>query len=805
MFNSDFADETNRTVDQLFPEGCKERYVGCFVAQLTYALEFSSSMIAFARLLQQFWPEFEKEATEANKCIGHSGWKDFREIQFQARHGAAPVIETLRDMFTLLQDACPQEGWTTRVVAIFSYLDRLVDEKGDAFSPLHRAFFRLISGWNDEVSHRKLPIDLVLINSYADQPIRYLSKERRFKRDEEGRRHERWRNSRWSLRQDRGVALECWKELDRVRPPVVFEEALEHATRLTPVQDAENDPTTRSDEIFGWIGGVKRRDLEQDFLPKLPPNLKKFMYRRVFNGHFLAGLANTVWCTVQGRGGSGTKKVEFDREWHRCVSSLDIAFARERTRGLIDELLAIYRRLDRELAGGSDEGETRLKISKAQRDRERLRTMMIDHMALLYYPVTAETLAACPDVKQYSETSSEEDLVMTLEYELRVLVARGLAARFYKYSDRAAVKHSGTGIPVAGADDLRYVYVLDTKVSAVLRARAHLEVYSQHKLVAFQPNVYPSQPERVLKPDIAHFKRVRSVVRALVKTTHQELVKRNRDMDKPTYGWPATHDEKAAQDFFADIETYNDKLRAAYALVRGTFSISVIARLAEHEHQENLSKPFDEYRTWTRKLLNSATLISKIRDRLVSRFDDQTDPLPCNHTFLRDEVSWLYNERALVSFLQGRLFDALPLFEQARVMLGTSSSQVIPQSQNATHRRVQLNFALAQIERGNIVIAQEILDRIVTETGQLWSGDTPSAIHWIARGFQALCHHLTNDFTRAKTGYDDVIKEIGQFDHPRAESIFRRHYGDLLRSMAKSRDDQEYKEAITQLRSSEEL
>jgi len=50
-----------------------------------------------------------------------------------------------------------------------------------------------------------------------------------------------------------------------------------------------------------------------------------------------------------------------------------------------------------------------------------------------------------------------------------------------------------------------------------------------------------------------------------------------------------------------------------------------------------------------------------------------------------------------------------------------------------------------------------------------------------------------------------VIEELKEFRFSRGQSIFRRHYADLLRAMSKSRSDEGYLEAINQLRSAEEL
>ncbi len=771
-------------------------YKACFMSHLTFALEFSGTVIAFARLLQNMLWQLREEV-KGSTAYEDPSWKEMLGHQFQQRTSADPYIKTLREMFELLQRTCPSGGWKTRIVAIFSYLDRLVDEQGDAYSPTHRAFFRLISGWNDLDAHMRLPIDMVFINSHADLPIRYLSVEKPIKPQRDERRDEKWKSSNWKLRRDRGVALENWTELKRVRPKIIFKEALNHSAIVANIA---NDK--RGTQVGALEVALEIEEDENDFLP-LPSNLKKFMYRRVANGHFLAGLATAIW-NLPG------SKNDFDSEWKSCISALDIAYAREKSKGLIDELLGIYRRLDRisddDGCAGLEQKLSRIGSSRRIRDKERLRTMTIDHMALFQVPCTPETLIACPDIEGVVNTidkgkkTDDPDKLQVLINELDRLVERGLASRYIKFADRIKREDKNP-------DKRSYVYVLNTKVASVLRARANLEVYSQYRLMVFQPNVYPSQPERALKPDMIHFERVSSVVRALVKSTQQEMVLKYWKMRKGEFDWKEDDTAK----FSAEMERCNDKLRAAYALIRGTFSISVIARLAEGKPANKRQAPFDEYRTWTRKLLNTATLLGKIREIDMKRRlkgDGRTkskDPLPYNHPFLRDEVSWLYNERALVSFVQGRLFDALPLFEQASAILGTSSERSSPQSEGATNRRIQMNFALAQIERGNIVTAQSTLERIVTESDERWKSDTPSVINCMARGFMALCHHLTNEFTRAKSGYEDVLKDIGQFNHPRAESILRRHYADLLRAMSTPRNDVEYKEAISNLRSSEEL
>ncbi len=169
--------QANNTIDNIVHAKANRDYKACYMSHLTFALEFSGTMISFARMLQQLLPNLRKEVA-STPAARDPDWDRLLKHQFHGRSSTIPCIKVLRDMFDLLQRTCPNGGWKTRMVAIFSYLDRLVDSDGDAYAPTHRAFFRLISGWNNPDEHMRLPVDFIFINCHSDQPIRYLSTER---------------------------------------------------------------------------------------------------------------------------------------------------------------------------------------------------------------------------------------------------------------------------------------------------------------------------------------------------------------------------------------------------------------------------------------------------------------------------------------------------------------------------------------------------------------------------------------------------------------------------------------------------
>jgi len=785
---------------QPIPGEKKETYIGCYAVHLTFALEFSSIMVGLGRFLQQLLPQLEEslKTTGDPQDLGNVGreeWTRFKNHQFQEASEREPILQTLADMFAFLKAVCPAQGWNKRVIAFFSYLDRLVDENGDAHSTMHRAFFRLISGWGDRNGHLKLPIDFVFVNCHANRPIRYLSIEESFG-DDEYRNDQKWQPPGWAIRKDRKIALQHWNEMPRVKIPEVVHEALGHAVSLTHRYFPTPNGIPRVKQIWEWIGGEERpiqagsTKTEKVLSPELPVALTDFLHRRVVFGHMFAGLANEVWLATRA---AGNHENAFGKIWQAQLSTLAAAYTRESSRGFFDELLAIYRRLDRQKAEGERNESFRTGMHQESLKKERLRALIVDHLALFAHPTSVETLRICPDIAALLRTMDDPEIV--LGEELTRLVSRGLAARYTKTSRLIhRVDASKDDAAIAGPGD--FLYGLDTKLTSALRARANLSIYDHYNLVPFQPSLYPSQPEHSIKPDFTHFKRVSEVVRALVKPTHRDLVLKLQRPDLCE-----TKDE-----FAIEFERCSDRLRAAYALIRGTFSISVISRLSERHDDLSGHVPYDEYRTWTRKLLNTSTLMTKYAKRYRDCYPDEAHAaLPFNQPFFRDEVCWLFNERALVSFVQGRLFDALPLFGQAIKVLGTSHKQSSDLSFKSTHRRIQINAALAQLERGNISTAQDVLKQVIRETQPRWPDETPSTVNCFARGYLALCQHLTDDFTRAQAGYLDVIKELEQLGIMRGQCIFRRHYADLLRAMSKSRKDEEFSEAINQLRSAEEL
>lgn len=152
------------------------------------------------------------------------------------------------------------------------------------------------------------------------------------------------------------------------------------------------------------------------------------------------------------------------------------------------------------------------------------------------------------------------------------------------------------------------------------------------------------------------------------------------------------------------------------------------------------------------------------------------------HPFYRDEIAWAYNERGLAALVQGKIFDAVPLFGIARrVVEHSSAPNDEPHYHHTAEHRIVLNLAIAHIERGRIAEARDELERIERQT-QVYDKWTPNPLNIFTRGYLALCDHLSGNFQRARVEYKEVIRDLVDAKRLRPVSIFNGYLADLLRA-----------------------
>lgn len=162
------------------------------------------------------------------------------------------------------------------------------------------------------------------------------------------------------------------------------------------------------------------------------------------------------------------------------------------------------------------------------------------------------------------------------------------------------------------------------------------------------------------------------------------------------------------------------------------------------------------------------------------------------HPLYRDEIAWTFNERGLTALAQGRIFDAVPLLGIARRIVEHSSyPDEEPHFHHAAEHRIVLNLAIAQIERGRVGTARTDLERLERQTrsNDRW---TPNPLNLFAKGYLALCDHLSGSLQRAHGEYETVIADLVLMKRLRPVSIFNAHLADLMRAQGKLDRAMEY-------------
>ena len=207
------------------------------------------------------------------------------------------------------------------------------------------------------------------------------------------------------------------------------------------------------------------------------------------------------------------------------------------------------------------------------------------------------------------------------------------------------------------------------------------------------------------------------------------------------------------------------KLRAAYSIVRSHFSIGSISRLDRFASDEDdPEKPYELYRSWLRSLLNAAIGLDHVsapikgHEHRPSLLDvlEKKSKFNLTSAFYREEILWLYNERALTALVQGNLYDALPVFEQAKRFSSRRDKET--DGFRAAKRRIDLNLAATQIERGNIKKAEAILHDLEHRVDPD-ADRSPSVTQVLAKGFLGVCDHLSGRLDSARQNYTAILSD----------------------------------------------
>jgi tetratricopeptide (TPR) repeat protein len=232
---------------------------------------------------------------------------------------------------------------------------------------------------------------------------------------------------------------------------------------------------------------------------------------------------------------------------------------------------------------------------------------------------------------------------------------------------------------------------------------------------------------------------------------------------------------------FANIRARSQLLRAALGVVRAALSIPTLLRLDTREpdpsplplsHDSPVQRGvLEEHRLMLRWLLDQAEKLSPSIDTLGE--DEQKS---ITRPFYAEEIVWLLNEIATLSFIQGHVADAVATYNRADEAARTLLE---PVEDSPLRRRIALNRANADIARGRLRQAEAALRSLVR------ADDEHPAIRPIAQGLIGLVQHLRGRKKEAISDYEHAAGALDSLRRSRATAIVLRHHGDMLRSTRK--------------------
>ena len=244
--------------------------------------------------------------------------------------------------------------------------------------------------------------------------------------------------------------------------------------------------------------------------------------------------------------------------------------------------------------------------------------------------------------------------------------------------------------------------------------------------------------------------------------THVKLVRLVQSLS----GYPCTDalDRGANGVDPGDWETRIVRLRAAYFLIRSTFSLGVIA------HSTGVSTPAGE--TGPRAMEEYALLVRWILREAV-RIEGDGHSEKWRRVFFAGEIVWLYNECGVIRLAQGKLEEA----ERMLTLAEAATRRLEPDDSGSMHVRVRLQAALTQIERGRPSRARAMLQPIAERaTGH----EVPPLL---ARFYIGLIEHIGGNYRAADQRYREAADGFGRLSRARALAMVMLHQADLHRDL----------------------
>ncbi len=456
-------------------------------------------------------------------------------------------------------------------------------------------------------------------------------------------------------------------------------------------------------------------------------------------------------------------------------------------------------------------------------------------MTILGFPVEISVLARVPAISKLLLGDKYPGDIRTKELEelgsqLCFLVDGGLIGVIQPRSRRAEPPGPGEeenlspapkgNVPSENVVAARagFRFVLHPRLKQHLLSNISHKGYDAHLTNTFVFSLFASQPTDVpmLSNDTIHL--VDETLSALVQgwrlqevsldhLTKSETILEHLSEKKYFF------DAKTTKGAFARASSDMQRcFRSAYGILRQMRPFAVIART---DLSENLQQSrFEETGERMRDLIFGVESSRRARQALLEYIESQypnDDPeqkrvqiektclntwgptIEGEHPIYSHELAWLWNERGVLALAQGRLYDAIPYLRRAKKELAGSISSRGATDNHMGHegiegngpatKRVELNLAVASIERGHLRRADKELVGIIEANKALMGENAPEhsfEVIPVAEGYRAITAHLSGNIPAATLLYNKSLDELSALRRHRAVSIFSRAYADLL-------------------------
>lgn len=507
-----------------------------------------------------------------------------------------------------------------------------------------------------------------------------------------------------------------------------------------------------------------------------------------------------------------------------------------------------------------------------------LQALIVRHLALFTLPVEPMVLRICPLIddllmayanRNISAIPDRENLILTfLQETLETMWSRGLIIRIHPPVDstEAFPEVNNSSNEEKHAECFHFRYSIHVRLREYLGKSMRLTVLDEGERNLFQVSLYTDQPKDLPTPSVEHYNMVKGILHSLLEYIDQRvdlayMIKNsidngNSSLDSFNFDFALleergshilptvanmlyradTNNANDMQNGMLEIHAVSQALRAAYSLIRGTFSLGTLTRFSNVPEHDSLQQPLETYRSWLRALHQHSIALNKVskiatallkqqllpvgaetrNGKPITAFEKEMAKLNSNiwsrwlkieaeilaarpikqkrrqttsppydslrQAYYRDELAWIFNERGLTALMQGRIYDSIPLFERAtRLMSHWVREKSDLHDFHASERRIQLNYAYALIERGRLEQARGILLEIRLTSKRI-EGHTPAKSEAVAIGYLALCDHLNGSFENAEKGYLKAIKKMMKLGRDRGVAIFYRHLANLYRA-----------------------